>query len=221
MTRRTALQRGAIATLALGLAQLPAYLDAKGLLDTALAQSADLTTDTFNGLVAFVVPGNDDYSRHQGDSSERPGGIAAGATPRLIRDLDRYVHAGPLAAFGASVPASSAVAAGLNGYAQQVNPAAAGPFPSQFARLSRREKGDVFRRWEGDPAWEDTEVRFVAGILPGFAAFLAFSEVGVLDPNRRRLRETPVGWRLSSYDGVAEGRRELKGYYRGRRKARG
>ena len=219
VTRRTALRRGGMATLALGLAQLPFYLDAKGLLDTALAQSADMTTDTFNGLVAFVVPGNDAYSRHQGDSTDKPGGIAAGTTPRLIGDLNKYVPAGPLAAYGATLPSSGGVATALNSYAQQVNPGAAGPFPSHFARLSRREKGQVFQRWEGDPQWEDSEVRFVAGILPGFATFLAFSEAGVIGPNRR-LSQRPVGWQLTGYDGVAEGRPELKGYYRGRRRAR-
>jgi hypothetical protein len=34
-------------------------------------------------------------------------------------------------------------------------------------------------------------------------------------------RVARVGWRNSRYDGPAEGRPEFKGYYQGRRKARG
>ena len=220
LSRRSFMQRAGGVALGAALAQLPWALDARGLLATAEAQSANLVEDTFNGLLAFSTPGSDAYSRHQGDSTARDGGVASGATRVLIANLDRYVHASTLGAYGASVPASSGVAALLNDYASQVNPLAAGPFPSHFARLRMPEKADVFRRWESDPFWSDSSMRAVAGVLIGYATFLSWSEAPVYDAARRAPSRTPVGWRNSGYDGPAEGRPELKGYYRGRRKAR-
>jgi hypothetical protein len=218
--RRTFLQRSGLVALGAALAQLPWALDAKGLLESALAQSSNVVEDTFNGLIAFSTPGNDEYSRHQGEATDREGGVAAGAGPSLIFHLDRYVRAGSLGTAGASLPASGGVAALLNGYAMDVNPVALGPFPSHFARLSKADKAEVYNRWESDPQWENSEMRAVAGVLLGFATFLIWSEAGVWDPARRAPTRTPVGWALSRYDGPAEGRPELKGYYKGRRKAR-
>jgi hypothetical protein len=39
------------------------------------------------------------------------------------------------------------------------------------------------------------------------------------DPNGRRVRRRAVGWRLTLYACVAEGRKELMGYWRGRKAA--
>ena len=50
-------------------------------------------------------------------------------------------------------------------------------------------------------------------------AFLAYSEARVFDAKKRRLRARPVGWRLTRYTGVADGRKELKGYWQGRKAA--
>ena len=47
----------------------------------------------------------------------------------------------------------------------------------------------------------------------------SYSEAGVYDAKRRRIRRRPVGWRLTRYAGVAEGRKEFKGYWRGRKAA--
>jgi hypothetical protein len=220
LSRRSLIERAGLAAAGAALAQLPWALEVKGLVEEARAQTANLTEDTLNGLVAFVTPGNDPYSAHQGDATDRPGGIGAGATPVLIANLDRYVRAAALGSFGASVPASGGVAALLNHYALQVNPVALGPFPTHFARLRKPEKADVFRRWEGDPAWGESEVRAVSAVLIGYTAFLSWSEAGVFDPTRRAPSRRPVGWDNSRYDGPAEGWPELKGYYRGRRKAR-
>src|SRR5206468_7343916 len=118
-------------------------------------------------------------------------------------------------------PASGGVATRLNAYAREVNPAAAnGRFLSPFARLSFAEKAEVFRRFEADDGLSSAvqEFRFVSGILPGFVAFLAWSEAGVLDEASRQPKQRPVGWQLSQY-GPAEGHAELKGYYEGRRAA--
>src|SRR4051812_27325288 len=219
VSRRAFLQRAGLFGAAFAGFDLVALLDRKGLLATAQAQSADLTVDTLSGLVAFIVPGNDEYSVAQGQKANGPGGIAAGGVEALIAGLDRYV---PLTTLGGdqSLPASGGVATLLNNYALQVNPAAAGgSFPSPFARLSFKEKAQVFEMFEGDPSLEGTEVRFVAGILPGFCAFVSFSEVGVRQSNRK-LSKRPVGWNIAHYGGPAEGHAELKGYYRGHRKAK-
>jgi hypothetical protein len=88
------------------------------------------------------------------------------------------------------------------------------------SRLRKAEKADVFRRWEGDPTWDDSEVRAVSAVLVGYTALLSWSEAGVFDSPRRAPSRRPMGWQNSRYDGPAEGRRELKGYYQGRRKVR-
>jgi hypothetical protein len=220
LSRRAFMERAGGVALGAALAQLPFALDARGLLPVARAQSANLVEDTFNALLAFTSPGNDEYSRHQGDATQRDGGVASGASRVLIANLDRYVHASVLGAFGESVPASSGVAALLNHYAAQANPLATGPFPSHFARLSMAEKADVFRRWEADPSWGESSMRAVVGVLIGYSTFLSWSEAGVYDPARRVPARRPVGWENSGYDGPAEGRPELKGYYKGRRKVR-
>jgi hypothetical protein len=203
---------------ALATIDVAAFLDAHGLVAEARAQSPDLTFDTLSGLVAFVLPGDDPYSIAQGERVQGPGGIAAGGVSALIAGLDRYV---PVTTPGgtASVPASGGVAVLLNRYAEQVNPlATGGGFPSPFARMSFAEKANVMRMFEGDPALDGTELRFVAGILPGFVAFVSFSETGVRQPGHT-LSARPVGWGIASYGGPAEGRAELRGYYRGHRSA--
>jgi len=62
---------------------------------------------------------------------------------------------------------------------------------------------------------------FIAGIVPGFATFLAGNEQGVYDAATRSLTGRPVSWQISGYqpNGPVEGWNELKGYYRGRKKA--
>ena len=52
------------------------------------------------------------------------------------------------------------------------------------------------RLLEADPLWDDTEFKFVSGILPGFVGFLAWSEAGVIDPETREPTKRPVGWKL-------------------------
>jgi hypothetical protein len=213
LSRRTFLTRAGLASAATLAAQLPALVarDPRWL-EAALAAGPDLVHDTFNGLVAFVVPGPDRYSVAQGHSSRTPGGIAAGATQATIDALDAFVGspAGP------GFPSSSAVTGGLNATALTVNPAATGGgFPSAFARLSFPEKIEVFNRFEANT--EGTEFRYVSGVLIATVAFVAYSEVGALDPRTRRLTKKPVGWRTSGYDGVSDARHQLRGYWHGRK----
>ena len=62
-----------------------------------------LARDTMRGLVVFVVPGPDEYSREQGMSSETPGAIEAKTDEFMLKNLDELVPlpdqlASPLAA---------------------------------------------------------------------------------------------------------------------------
>ena len=221
VSRRELLQRGALAGLAAALAELPGLLGAGGLSGVADAQSADLTVDTFNGLMAFLAPGNDEYSKRQGQSTSRPGGVGANAVGTFIQDLDGFVPAFVFGGVGTTVPASRGVASMLNGYATQINPVAIGPFPSPFARLSFSEKARVFQRMESDLEGQSTELAFVAGILPGFATFVTFSEAGAFNPSTGRLTGRPVGWQLTNYEGPSDGWPEFRGYYQGRRRVKG
>lgn len=217
LSRRQFIVRGG--ALAAALAALPQALVGRGWLDEAAAAEPDLTRDTINGFVAFITPGDDEYSLAQGVAIDGPGGIAAGATGAMIETLDRAVPA-PLVggSTGTTLPASAAVAQLLNNYAAQVNAGAAhGRFPSPFARLSFEEKGEVFRRFESDPAWENSSIRYLAAGLPSIAAFLAFSEAGVFEGGE--LRDEPLGWEIAGYGGESDGWDEFKGYWGGRREA--
>jgi hypothetical protein len=163
--------------------------------------------DTFNGLLAFVVPGSDEYSVAQGVSTIEPGGVDAHVTDIFITTLDQSTPFLP--------NFSSTVAAILNDLALVVNPAAGGAFLSAFARLSFNEKVAVFQ------IMDSTEpLKLLAGILPAFAAFLSYSEAGVFDPQTRSLTGQPVGWAISAYQGVANGRDEFRGYFENRQSVR-
>jgi hypothetical protein len=215
LSRRTLLARAGVAGAAAAFAQLPGFLARQGWLEQALATEADVARDTFNGLVAFVVPGPDEYSKAQGQSSRTPGGIAARGTDGTIELLDGFMGtpAGP------SLPSSKLVAGLLNGYALQVNSSASsGVFLSPFARLKFAEKIEVFRRFEAGT--EGSELRFVSGTLISAVAFMCYGEWGAYDFEARRLTGTPVGWKTMHYAGVTEGFDELAGYFEGRRRVR-
>jgi hypothetical protein len=214
-------ERGGLLGLAAVLAQLPGVLAARGWLEDALAQGEDVVVETLSAFVAFILPGDDDYSAAQGTTTKEPGGIAAGTVPVFIRNLDAFV---PVAVPGlgtTTLPASGGVAMLLNRYALEVNPAAGeGGAVSPFARLTFEEKAQAMKLFEADSAWDDTEFKFVSGILPGFVGFLAWSEAGVIDPNTRKPKSRPVGWKLAKFDGPAEGHPEFRGYFRGHKSAK-
>jgi hypothetical protein len=203
------------------LAQVVPIAQRAGLLDEALAAESDVTLDTLQGIVAFFLPGNDEYSKAQGEFTGEPGAVAADTARQLQQDVDEFVPASVVPGQNAQpLPASGAVASLFNGYALRVNPAASnGAFLSPFARLSFKEKAEVFRLLEAEPLFAGTEFAFVAGIAPGFVGFLAFSEAAVYDRTTKKLSARPVGWTLSKYGGPAEGHAEFKGYYQGRTSA--
>lgn len=246
ISRRQFLTRsGAVTGLGLLASVLPGVLKANGWYNPAYAQSVDLVEDTFNGLVAFMLPGNDAYSVLQGETADGPGGIAAGGTKALIASLDRYLPTPHLHVLGIdlgiplldTVPLSAAVANLLDAVALIVNPLALNPVTatgislSAFSHLSSTEKARVFQALEGLQVPDDKvpepftrvsgNLSFIAGIVPGFAAFLGGNEQGVYDAATRSLTGRPVSWQISGYqpNGPVEGWDELKGYYRGRKKA--
>jgi hypothetical protein len=175
----------------------------------------DLTTDTINGLVAFIVPGPDDYSLHQGVSTPEPGGIAANAAAALIFTFDLVELAPPpFQAF------SDLIGFVLNNVALANNPGSGvGPFQSPFANLTFAEKVTVFGALESGAV--DPALVPLAGLLPVFVAFTVYSEAGVFDPAAHAPVARPVGWTISGYEGVADGRDEFKGYFQNRRKVTG
>ncbi len=169
--------------------------------------TSDLLHDTFNGLLAFIVPGPDDYSIAQGVSTVEPGGVDIGVVDILIATLDESTPFVP--------QFSATVAATLNNLAQMVNPSAGGTFLSPFARLSFAEKAAVFKIMDGTES-----LKPLAGVLPAFVAFFCYSEAGAFDPVTRSLTRKPIAWDLSSYQGVSDGRNEFLGYFEKRRKVR-
>lgn len=193
---------GSAVFLAVTSAFLPArtFLGSRGWLEAAQSAAPDLVHDTFNGLLAFVVPGPDSYSIAQGVSTREPGGVDAGVVDILIATIDQSTP---------FVPSfSGTVAAVLNGLAQSVNPAAGGTFESPFARLSFAEKAVVFQIMDATDS-----LKLLGGLLPLFVAFFCYSEAGAFDPVTRSLTGRPVGWKLSRYQGVSDGRDEFVGYF--------
>jgi hypothetical protein len=200
VSRRELLERAtALVAGAAVLDQLPHALRLQGWLEDAYAATPNLVQQTMNGLVAFIVPGRDRYSRAQGTTTKTPGGIEAGATPVLLRTLDRFLP-GPL-------PLSATAATILNEFAAQVTPVNRGyhPFLSAFANLSVARKAQVFQTVESLQAESAGSIRFLIGNLPDLVAFVAYGR--------------PLGRKLTKYAGVADGRKELKGYWQGRKAA--
>src|SRR5678809_437117 len=61
---------------------------ASPLMKAAEAAAPDLLHETFNGLLAFIVPGPDAYSQAQAVTSPTPGGVDANVLEALIGTLD-------------------------------------------------------------------------------------------------------------------------------------
>ena len=176
------------------------------LIGKALAQTPDLTRDTLNGVAAFFVPGRDPYSFHQAESTPEPGGLEAGAGEGLYQGLN---FANPF------LPSLADTVAGLlNATALAINPGVGGPFLSPFSNLSFLNKARVFAALEGKPASAP-----IAGVLPLIVGFLSYAETAVFNPVTRTISGRPIGWNLSNYSGVADGRKDFKGYFKNRREA--
>ena len=115
------------------------------------------------------------------------------ATKALIDTLDLFIPSTP--------PLTTTVAAILNAQATQLDPGIVpGTYQAPFANLAfgRRRRSSAGSKRSNGP--EAGALSFLAGNLPGLVAFLVYS-----DPK--------VGYKLSRYSGVADGRREFKGYF--------
>jgi len=194
------------ALFAAAISSLPALLERTGVAQAAQAAEPDLARDTLNGVAVFFVPGPDPYSVHQGESTLEPGGLETGAGEGLYQGLN---FANPF------VPNLADVVAGLlNSTALLLNLDVIGPFDSEFSNLSFADKATVFAALEGNPASAP-----LAGLLPIVVGFLAYAETAVFNPATRTISGRPIGWDLSNYSGVSNGRDEFKGYFRNVRKA--
>jgi hypothetical protein len=209
-TRRELILRATAAGVGVALAAVPEIAASRAWATAMEAEVPALVRDTLEGVAAFVLPGPDRYSELQGVVDPRPGAVAAGAAAGLVEVVDALA---PVTAPGNA----ATVAAVLNAVAPQLNPLVArSGAASPFARLSFSEKLALFTRLDRDPA---EPLRFLAAFVPALVALISYSEYGVLDRGTRRLRRRPVGWTLCGYEGVADGRDELRGYYHGRRRA--
>ncbi len=207
ISRRGFLGNMLLLSAAMALARATDLLTSRGWIQAAEVVTPDLLHDTFNGLLAFIVPGPDDYSVAQGVSTVEPGGVDEGVTDILIATLDETTP---------FLPQFSATVAGiLNGIALVVNPSPGGTFLSPFACLSFAEKAAVFQIMDGTDS-----LKPLAGVLPAFVAFFCYSEAAVFDPVTRSLTGHPIAWDLSSYQGVSDGRNEFVGYFENRREVR-
>src|SRR5882724_10651890 len=113
VSRRGFLGNMALLSAAATLARATDLLTSRGWTQAAEVATPDLLHDTFNGLLAFIVPGPDDYSVAPGVSTVEPGGVDIGVTDILLATLDETTP---------FLPQFSATVAGiLNGIALVVN----------------------------------------------------------------------------------------------------
>ncbi len=210
LSRRTFMARSALVTAAA--AAGPALLGHAGKAEAGVLPQV-MITDALNGVLAFVVPGGDSYSVQQGLTHATPGGVEAYAELPLEFGLNVAGLAPP-----PFDTLSELVAYVLGSVTPYVNPAPSGPFSSPFANLSFAEKAAVFSIMESGMA--GAELVPLANSLMVYAGLMSFSEAGVLNPYTRELMATPVGWTISSYGGISDGHKEMKGYFRGRRRAK-
>lgn len=180
------------------------------------ASAASFLDHTFSGVAAFVVPGNDRFSRQQRVSISRPGGVAAQAGRVLEETLDSAI---PLVVAEAELPAPGAlgVALLLESLALNINPlAVVGPFASPFANLSFVQKRTVLQNLDELPLLRESSIEFAANAVITLAAFGAYSEFATFDPRTKSTTSQPLGWAWSQYGGVSDGWPEFTGYYQGR-----
>jgi hypothetical protein len=183
----------------------------------APVEAATYLSDSFNGLAAFVVPGNDAFSRQQKLTANRPGGVAAGTAKMLVETLDAAI---PLAVGGGSevkTPGALGLALLLESNAVYVNPLSViGPFSSPFANLTFTQKRQVLQELDGTPYLNTSSIGYATNAISTLAALGAYSEIAVYNRRTKVLSTEPLGWGWTNYGGVSDGWPELIGYYQGR-----
>lgn len=211
VTRRDFVRTSLLCAVSCGAASAIGFLRDSGWTEAGEPPTGtDLVADTFNGLLAFVVPGDDAYSVVQTVSDDKPGGVAAEVVETLKESLDGIQP----------IPSASTVVANTLNLASlmvasELGIDVSGPFLSPFANLPFAAKVVVFDTLRGFP-----ETKALASSLPVYAAFLAYSEAGSFDPSTGTLDAIPVGWTISNYAGVVRGQDDFEGYFGHRRKTK-
>lgn len=187
----------------------------------AAAPGDDYLAQGFKALAAYVVPGDDEYSVQQGLTAPRPGGVAAGADVMLEETYDLALPVAVAPGLQVNLPGAATFALVLELFARRRYPLEViGPFVHPFANLTHTRKALVLDDIDAEQLTEDSALGYAFGSLTTLAAFASYGERGVFDPATGTLRERPVGWDLSGYDGVSNGWPELRGYWEGRTSAR-
>jgi hypothetical protein len=187
----------------------------------AEAEAASFMDHTFAGLAAFVVPGNDAFSKRQGVTTNRPGGVDAQAGRMVATTLDSaiplVIGEGELAA-----PGALGVALLLESLAINVNPlSVVGPFSSPFANLKFAQKRKVLEKLDNTPLLNSASIEFAANVVITLAAHGAYGEFADYNRRTRVLAREPRGWAWSQYGGVSDGWDEFIGYYQDRTEVTG
>lgn len=180
------------------------------------AMAATSIDHAFAGLAAFVVPGNDQFSRQQGKTAPGPGGVDAQGGRVVIETLDAAVPI-VIGKSELSAPGALGVAILLDGLAVQKRPLSViGPFASPFANLKFLDKRWVLEQIDNLPILRKSTLEYGANALITLAGMGSYSERASFDRRAGVLRERPKSWDRSSYGGVSDGWPEFIGYYQGR-----
>ncbi|MFI7588523.1 hypothetical protein ACIB24_15745 [Spongisporangium articulatum] len=199
------------------LAGLPA--SAAVVLTARPAVADDYVDQGFHALAAYVLPGDDAYSRRQAVTAPRAGGVAAGTAGMLKETYDHAVQISVAPHLGVHAPGAGGIAALLDLYSRKRYPLkSVGPFAHPFANLAHAAKARVLADIDTDAALQALPLGFGFNTIITLAAFGAFGERAVYRDGRLTAR--PLGWQLTGYAGVSDGHPELRGYWAGRRAVR-
>lgn len=186
------------------------------------ATAATFIDQSFDGLAAFVVPGNDKFSKHQRLTVPSPGGVDAMAGRVLKETFDAAIPLTVSDHGQVAAPGALGLALLLEAQAVNVNPLSTiGPFSSPFANLTWTQKREVLQRLDNQALLNKASIEFAGGALVTLAALGAYSERAVYDRRSRELRGIPIGWKATKYEGVSDGWDEFIGYHQGRTEVTG
>jgi hypothetical protein len=202
-------RRAFLTSAGLGISALTLF----GMPQQASAALPRFVEDAFDGLAAFVLPGNDAFSRQQGKTYPGPGAVAAAGGLVVRETLDRAI---PLQLGELPIPAPGALGYALimQSVAVSVAPLAiVGRFAHAFANLSWLQKREVLNRIDGLPGLGGSVIGYSGNALSTLAGLGAYSERAVYDRATKRLSGRPVSWDCSGYGGRSDGWPEFKGYF--------
>lgn len=181
----------------------------------AAAASPRFVTDAFDGLAAFILPGNDAFSRQQKKTFPGPGAVANLGGTVVRETLDQYV---PIQIAETALPAPGALGYALimQTVALGVDPLSfIGPFAHPFANLTWQRKLGALQQIEELPGLNGSVIGYSANALPTIAGLGAYSERSAFDRRTEELTGRPVAWDYSNYGGRSDGWPEFKGFLDG------